>query len=421
VPARLTDPGVRITDFADEMKTCLVVLPYVPWPLQRGTYQRVYHLLEQLGTQYQVDLFCLSSEQTDAGHAPRFEGFCERVKFEPFQHPAWAPFWTERIWNPVPVTVRHWWSDAVRDSLREFSKAKLYDFVWFCDLVLWPYIKELFPDHPVRVMDRSRVDWLFQTEELNTLELGFMERLKRKENLSKIVRMEREVWDQLALTIVCGPDDKTFLTERGGPADRIFVLANGANTAYFNAAEWMPTPTPYPSAMFCGALDYTPNTDGLGWYFDSIHHLITSQQPDYKVILVGKNPTAKIRAYADLPGVEFAGEVPDVRPYYQKSWLQIVPLRIGGGTRLKIAEGLAMANPVVSTTLGAQGLELADGRELLLADTPESFAAAVIRYLDDAALRKTQAEAGRDAILSLYTWHALGRTVGKRIETLLEA
>lgn len=400
------------------MKSCLCILPYVPWPLRRGTYQRVYHLAEQLGQRFEMDLFCLSSEPEDCAHEDRFEGFCNRVKFEPFQHQDWPSFWTDRLWNPVPVTVRHWWDEKVRDSLQRFAGNKQYDVIWFCDLVLWPYVKEVFPNHPVRVMDRSRVDWLFQTEELNTLKLTPLERLKRRENLHKIAKLEREVWEDLALTVVCGPDDKTFLCERGGPGERIFVLANGANTDFFDVFKWPPQPTAYPSALFCGALDYTPNTDGLRWYFESIHDQILAQCPEFRVILVGKNPTEEMRALANRPGVEFVGEVEDVRPYYQKSWLQIVPLRIGGGTRLKIAEGLSMANPVVSTTLGAQGLDLVHDRDVLLGDSDAEFADAVLRYLRSGELRRTHSLAGREAIHRNYTWEALGRKTCDRLETL---
>lgn len=401
------------------MKSCLMILPYVPWPLRRGTYQRVYHLAEQVAARFKVDLFCLSSEPEDVESLDRFQGFCSRVRFEPFQHPPWAPFWTDRLLNPVPVTVRHWWSEDVLRSLKDFASGRNYDFIWFCDLVLWPYVEDLFPDHPVKVMDRSRVDWLFQTEELGTLELSGLERFKRKENLSKIVRLERRMWIELSQMIVCGPDDKTFLLDKGAPGEGIFVLANGANTGFFDADTWPPLPTAHPSALFCGALDYTPNVDGLTWYFEAIHDLILARCPDYKVILVGKNPTPQIRAFAERPGVEFAGEVPDVRPYYQKAWMQIVPLRIGGGTRLKIAEGLAMANPVVSTTLGAQGLDLFHERELLLGDSPQDFADCVLRYVNDAALRETHGRRGCATIRNLYTWEALGGLLADRLDQLV--
>jgi len=400
------------------MKQLLLFLPYVPYPLMRGTYQRVYHLAEALSRHFQIDLFCLSSEPEDASHLARFQGFCQRVHFEPFQHPPWAPFLTDRLWHPLPVTVRHWWSERVLAALRQFTAGRSYDVVDFCDLVLWPYVKAVFPQHRARVMDRSRVDWLFQTEVLQTLQQGAFAKLKARENLGKIARLEREVRRDLALTVVCGPDDQTFLEHKLGPSTRVFVLPNGANVAYFNADEWPAQPTLRPTALFCGALDYLPNTDGLAWYFAAIHPLVMARCPDFRVILVGKNPAPEVRNYATLAGVEFAGEVPDVRPYYQKAWLQIVPLRIGGGTRLKIAEGLAMANPVVSTTLGAQGLDLAHEQHLLLADTPDAFAAAILRYVTDAPLRRRQALAGRTRILQLYTWDALGALLAERLNSL---
>jgi polysaccharide biosynthesis protein PslH len=400
------------------MKRLLIFLPYVPYPLMRGTYQRVYHLAEALGGHFEVDLFCLSSEPEDESHRERFEGFCKRVHFEPFQHAPWAPFLTDRIWHPLPVTVRHWWSERVLESFREFTAGRDYHVVNFCDLVLWPYVKAVFPDHRVRVMDRSRVDWLFQTEVLQTLKQGVLGKFKARENLSKIAKLEREVRRELALTVVCGPDDETFLTEKLGPSDRVFVLPNGANVGFFNAGEWPALPTDSPTAMFCGALDYVPNTDGLAWYFEAIHPLVMALCPEFKVILVGKNPTPEVKRYATLPGVEFAGEVPDVRPFYQKAWMQIVPLRIGGGTRLKIAEGLAMANPVVSTTLGAQGLELHHDEQLLLADTPQAFADAMLRYVNDPGLRRNHAAAGRARILEMYTWSSLGKRLADRINSL---
>lgn len=400
------------------MKRLLIFLPYVPYPLMRGTYQRVYHLAEELGGHFEVDLFCLSSEPDDASHLARFQQFCSRVHFEPFQHAPWAPFLTSRIWHPLPVTVRHWWSETVLESLRRFTTGRDYAVVDFCDLVLWPYIKAVFPNHPARVMDRSRVDWLFQTEVISTHKQRLVPTLMSYENLAKIVRLEREVRRELALTVVCGPDDEAFLTKKLGPSERVFVLPNGANTGYFDAASWPPLPTPDPSALFCGALDYFPNTDGLAWYFETIHPRVMARCPAFRVMLVGKNPSAAVRQYAGLPGVEFAGEVPDVRPFYQNAWMQMVPLRIGGGTRLKIAEGLAMANPVVSTTLGAQGLELHHDEHLLLADTPAAFADAMLRYVDDAGLRHRHAQAGRARILELYTWQSLGMRLAERLKTL---
>ena len=400
------------------MKRILIFLPYVPYPLRRGAYQRVYHLTQELASHFEVDLFCLSSEAEDKYHQPRFEEFCKRVRFEPFQHPPWPPFWTDRLWDMVPTTVRHWWSDEVLQNFHDFASGHDYDSVVFCDLVLWPYVKSVFPDHPCRVMDRSRVDWLFQTEVITTTKPEPLEKMKLKENIWKISKLEKEVRKELALMVVCGPDDQAFLDGKLGPSKNIFVLANGANVDFFNAEKWPQQPTAIPTALFCGALDYAPNTDGLAWYFERIHPLVRKKRPDFTIMLVGKSPTPEVAAYGNLEGVEFVGEVPDVRPYYQKAWMQVVPLRIGGGTRLKIAEGLSMANPVVSTTLGAQGLELYHDEHLLLADSSELFAEAMLRYIEDPGLRLQQGLNGRKKILETYTWQALGNLLAEQLNQL---
>ena len=300
-------------------------------------------------------------------------------------------------------------------DLVEFTRGQEYDLIYFVDIVLWPYLDIIFPDHPGLIMDRSRVDWLFQLEELHTLPDTRWGKFMRRENLLKMIRQEKRVLRKLRLEVVCGEDDQRFLESKLGPLSNLFVLPNGANTDYFDAEQWPPTPTNFPSAVFCGALDYTPNTDGLHWYFKEIHDAIVKALPDYRLFLVGKKPGPDIQQYAERAGVEFVGEVPDVRPYYQKAWLQVVPLRIGGGTRLKIAEGLAMENPVVSTTIGAQGIALADGQDILLADEAHDFSAACLRLFRDENLRRNIAKSGRSCILKNYTWPALARRLVNRI------
>jgi glycosyltransferase involved in cell wall biosynthesis len=126
-----------------------------------------------------------------------------------------------------------------------------------------------------------------------------------------------------------------------------------------------------------------------------------------------------VRAHAALPGVTVTGEVPDVRPHYQSSLFQIVPLRIGGGTRLKIVESLSIGCPVVSTTIGAQGLDLVHGHHLLLADSPADFAQATRRLAGDPHLRQRLRENGRRQVLAHYGWPRLGARLHDFYESLV--
>jgi glycosyltransferase involved in cell wall biosynthesis len=395
----------------------LVLYPYVPYPQNRGTYHRAYHLARELGRYHQVDLFCLD-EGSDASRAEAFS-FAGRVHFEPFAHPPWPRIFPRRLLNPTPTTMLHWSSPRAAAALKRFTLGQEYDAIHFCDLVLWQYAT-LLPRGPLRNMDRSRVDWLFQLEELRHLSLGTMDRLLRRENLWKLGRYERQVARHLDKTVVCGPEDAAFLRRHVPEARKVKVLANGVDDDFFSRETFPPAPDPEPTILFCGAMDYSPNIDGLKWYFEEADALVRQEIPNRRVLVVGRDPVPVVQALAAQPGVTVTGEVPDVRPYYQRSWVQMVPLRIGGGTRLKIVESLALGTPVVSTTIGAQGLDLRHDEHLLLADTPGAFAAQLALLLRDGARRVRLSEEGRRQVLARYTWKRLGRELSDDYEALLQ-
>jgi exopolysaccharide biosynthesis WecB/TagA/CpsF family protein len=155
-------------------------------------------------------------------------------------------------------------------------------------------------------------------------------------------------------------------------------------------------------------MDYTPNVDALRWFFGEIHERLLQRVPSLQVLIVGKSPTPEVQAYAQLPGVSVTGGVPDVRPYYRRAWLQMVPLRIGGGTRLKIVESLAIGTPVVSTTIGAQGLGLTHGANILLADTPATFADEIVSALQSPPLREHLRNKGICIAKDRFGWRSIG-------------
>lgn len=395
----------------------LIVDPYVPYPLDRGTFHRGFNLARELGRRHELDLFCLDDSASDA-HRPVFEEFCRRVHFQPFENAPWQRLFPTRLFNPVPTTIQHWTDPKAAAALADFVRGERYDLVHFCDLVTWQYVEPLALT-PVRVMDRSRVDLLFQTEELANLKLSMKERLLRQETLYKLRRYEQKVARQLTATVVCGPDDETFLRREVPAAERIKVLANGVDEQFFRRDLHPPTPDAEPTILFCGAMDYSPNVNGLAWYFQLVDPLVRTLVPNRRVLVVGKSPVPEVQALAKIEGVTVTGGVPDVRPYYQRAWLQMVPLLIGGGTRLKIVESLALGTPVVSTTIGAQGLDLRDGEHLRLADAPEDFARALAGVLQDAERRGRLAENGRRQVLEHYTWGQLGAELSHYYESLL--
>ncbi len=385
----------------------LVLYPYVPFPIDCGTYQRTFHLLRELAKLHEVDLLALDEGGHRLQHRDVFSEFCRRVEFVPFEHPKWPSF-SQRLIKHIPTTVLHWRVPALQVALDRVLRSETYDAVHVCDIVMAQYFLDRHLDLPM-VIDRSRVDLQFQMMEHKRLELSLHSSLSRLENYIKLWFYERTVAQRARVQIVCGPDDQRFLHRFISRQINTAVLLNGVDLNYFSPSACAEARADEPTVIFCGTMDYSPNVDGMRWYFRRIHDRLRKLVPELRVLIVGKGPTPEILRFARFPEVTVTGEVPDVRPYYRKAWLQIVPLRIGGGTRLKIVESMALGTPVVSTSIGAQGLGLCHNNDVLIADTNEAFAVQTARALRDAQLRKTLQRAGLETVCSRLSWPMLGK------------
>jgi glycosyltransferase involved in cell wall biosynthesis len=157
--------------------------------------------------------------------------------------------------------------------------------------------------------------------------------------------------------------------------------------------------------VFTGSMDWMPNEDGILWFVDEILPRIHERRPEATLTVVGRNPPPRIAALAGRdPRLRVTGTVPDVRPYLERASVFVVPLRVGGGTRLKVYEALAMERALVSTTIGAEGLPVTDGRHLLLADEPAAFARAVLGLLDDPARCRVLGADGAAFVRQHFGW-----------------
>jgi glycosyltransferase involved in cell wall biosynthesis len=337
-----------------------------------------------------------------------FEEFCHEVEFVQFEHPEWQRLLTGRIWNPLPPNVAHWTLPHVSRALAQRLAGRKYDLVHVCDLVLAQYFVHAHQEQRL-VVDRSRVDLQFQLMEHARMQFPLKSRLLRYEGYAKLWAFERKIARRADLEVVCGPDDETFLRRYVDRKMPIEVVANGVDLDHFRPDAASDARAERPTVLFCGAMDYNPNIDALRWYFGEVHDRLRSLVPDVEVLVVGKAPVAEVQAHGQRPGVTVTGGVPDVRPYYRRSWMQIVPLRIGGGTRLKIVESMAIGTPVVSTTIGAQGLDLCHGEDILLADTAEDFARKTAGALRDPVLRAHIEQTGMKTANERLSWPMLGQ------------
>jgi glycosyltransferase involved in cell wall biosynthesis len=164
---------------------------------------------------------------------------------------------------------------------------------------------------------------------------------------------------------------------------------------------------PATDLVFVGSMDWMPNVDGMVWFAKEVWPLIRRKLPGCTLAVVGRTPAREVTALGERePGIQITGTVPDVRPWLWGSKASIVPLRIGGGTRLKIYEAMAARTAVVSTTIGAEGLDISPGQDILIADEPEAFAEACIRLVTDAAQRQKLSDAAWTHVSSEHSWEA---------------
>jgi glycosyltransferase involved in cell wall biosynthesis len=233
--------------------------------------------------------------------------------------------------------------------------------------------------------------------------------------MRKLERFERKAfaWADAA-TAVSEAEAETIRSF--APDTQVSVIENGVDLEYFVPRPLLSEST---KLVFVGSLDWRPNQDAIKYFVGEILPILESMKLRIELDLVGRNPSAEITALGRRPGVNLIGHVKDVRPFVEQAAVYVVPLRIGGGTRLKILEALAMSKAVVSTGVGAEGLEITDGENIMLADTPELFAQKIAILLKDRELNLHLGRNGRKLVEDRYGWNQLAGRLEKAIAALV--
>ena len=224
-----------------------------------------------------------------------------------------------------------------------------------------------------------------------------------------MLRFERDALAHFDLVLAVSEADRdTF--ERlypGALRAPVHVVQTGVDTQYFSPLS--ATPARRAHLVFTGSMDWLPNEDGMLYFVRDILPLVRQAEPGATLSIIGRAPTPAVRKLAEQHGVEVTGSVDDVRPHVAAGSVYVVPLRIGGGTRLKIFEAMGLGKAVVSTTIGAEGLPVTDGADIVIADEPAAFAAAVVRLIRDDAARTRIESAARRLVVEKYDWSAVAQ------------
>ena len=219
----------------------------------------------------------------------------------------------------------------------------------------------------------------------------------------KLLAFEQRWVRRFSVCVAVSERDAAMLREMS-PATQVHVVPNGVDSRSFALQT---NQRDAETLLFFGTLSYGPNVEGLIWFCQDVLPIVRASKPDVVLEVVGLNPPPRVAELGELPGIHVTGFVPDIRPKLWSATTCVVPVLAGGGTRLKILEALAAGCPVISTTVGAEGLELMDGKHLLIADDPKEFARDVVALLESDALRHRLAEGGRRAVAEKYDWQQI--------------
>lgn len=381
-------------------------------PLDKGGNLRTWHLMRHLAERHQITFLSFADPDTDPAHIAGMREVATAVHVVPRHEPAKGSlaFYAKvarHLIDPLPYAVGAYRSPAFKAKAAELCRDEAFDVI-VCDF-LPPALSLPNPAPCPVVLFTHNVEADIWRRHAETATAP----LRRWLYTQQFRRMQR--FEQRTLSLVDGvlgvsdADARRFeQLYPGALSAPMQVIPTGVDTAYFaNDAPAADSRT----VVFTGSMDWLPNDDAMQFFVRDILPIVRADESDAALSIVGRAPTPAVRALAKTSGVTVTGRVDDVRPYMSAASVYAVPLRIGGGTRLKIFEAMAMGLPVVSTSVGAEGLPVTPGVHFLLADDARSFADAIVTLFRDPALRRRLGEAGRALVKTHYDWSAVAGTL----------
>ena len=381
----------------------LFLSPTVPFPLTDGGRIRVFNLLKQIAEKSEVTLLALETQTTDAEGVAELQQFGIQVHLVPN-----APtlprvsFGTllKAFFKRQPITVARYDVPTYRQKFRELITNETFDLVHYEMFHIAQFQTET--DLP-SVLSQQNVDSAIWRRLCSETTNPFYKFAYWTQQLA-FQRYERVLSPKFDV-VTCTSDIDATVFQQHCAEDAIEIIPNGVDVTHY-----LPDYSSEASAhlIYIGSMDWYPNEDAVAFFTDEVLPRIQEKVPDVAFSIVGGNPSTRVQKLAEREGVVVTGRVPEIKPYFAEATVFVVPLRIGSGTRLKILEALAMGKAIVSTTVGAEGLDLRDGEEIFIADEPIAFADAVTRLLTDSELRRRMGESGRARVERDYDWRSIG-------------
>jgi sugar transferase (PEP-CTERM/EpsH1 system associated) len=383
----------------------------VPYPPHGGVLQRGYHLLRELGRTAEVHLLAFVHPDVLATESAVAEGrsalleFCATVEcfslWPKASRAHAAAGLALSACSRLPFSVIAHRSAAFASRVDELLETMRFDLIHVDTIALSPFVKP--PRATPTVLTHHNIESVLMERRSRAESRVFARRFLQRE-AAKLTAYERRLSPTFDMNIVVSPNDAQVLADLA-PTARSRVVANGVDTHYFAPDFTHETP----ALIYTGGMNMFANRDAVMHFLSEIWPLIRAAEPGVRFFAVGQDPPRELKAIAERdPQVIVTGFVDDIRPLVRQAGVYVVPLRVGGGTRLKVLDAMAMGKALVSTSVGCEGIAVAPGTQLMIADTPDSFAQATVALLRDPARRLALGQAARQLVEQRYAWPVVG-------------
>ncbi|MGQ0766682.1 MAG: glycosyltransferase [Gemmatimonadota bacterium] len=381
-------------------------------PVDKGGRIRTYQTLRHLARSHRVTYLCLDDGSATDGERAAAGEYCHNLVTVPFRparkgSPGFFVDLARNVFSSLPYAIARYRSDEMHSAIRRLvadagAGGGPIDLV-VCDF-LAPSVNVPQGLRVPTVLFQHNVEAAIWARHA-TVPGNMARRRYMREQWRRMVSFEgRECRRHDHVIAVSEADSDSFRRDYG--VTSVTAVPTGVDTDYFTPAG---VERDRNEIVFVGSMDWLPNDDGVRWFAGSILPLIRRRVPAARLTIVGRDPTPAVRQLVADPAITVTGRVADVRPFVERAALVVVPLRVGGGTRLKIYEAMAMERAVVSTTIGAEGLPVTDGREIVIADEPDAFANAAVALLADSGRADRLGRAAADLVRSRFSWENVTR------------
>jgi len=403
----------------------LQLAPKVCWPLDTGAKLRNYHLARVLAERARVTLLAFTDHEQSLAN---LENSYEQVVAVAREPDYTFSKMLRGALGSTPLPVLNYTNDSMTRAVESLLGEQDFDVVQIESIHLMAYLPNI---RAARSRPLIVCDWHNIESELlrrySERESNVARRAYARKTARLMSQLERRALIEFDAHLVVSERDAERLRNIDSEA-QVSLIENGVDMAHYSDDEIEAAYATWAAAgaarktkriVFVGSMDYHANVDGAVSFGREVWPRVRDRQPELVFTVVGRDPAPEVRALTTIPGIEITGTVDDVRPFYREALAAIVPLKVGGGSRLKILEAMAAGVPVISTTLGAEGLNVRDSENILIADTNEQLAEAIVSVVESEEQCKRLSAAGRTLISGHYDWSQLGTNLLEIYQKLL--